>query len=138
MNCVFMETPVTDDVIPRLFRVILPVNDIEKAHKFYSSLLKMDGKRVSSGRHYFICGGTILACFDPRADTDDFDLPPNPDHIYFAVKNLNLFFSRAQELGTTILDQIKVRPWGERSFYMKDPFGNKICFVDDETVFTGE
>jgi catechol 2,3-dioxygenase-like lactoylglutathione lyase family enzyme len=71
-----------DAYIPRLFRVILPVNDIEKAQKLYSSLLNMERKRVSSGRHYFQCGGTIFASFDPRRDGDDFDLPPNPDtHI---------------------------------------------------------
>ena len=131
-----METPVTDDVIPRLFRVILPVNDIEKAHKFYSSLLKMDGKRVSSGRHYFNCGGTILACFDPRADTDDFDLPPNPDHVYFPVKNLNLFFSRAQELGSIILDQIKVRPWGERSSVISLTFRKNLFNASEFPVLT--
>ena len=28
-------------------------------------------------------------------------------------------------------------PWGERAFYAKDPFGNKICFVDEKTLFTG-
>jgi hypothetical protein len=30
-----------------------------------------------------------------------------------------------------------VRPWGERSFYAFDPFGNGLCFVDEKTVFTG-
>ena len=33
---------------------------------------------------------------------------------------------------------IVVRPWGERSFYAFDPFGNPICFVDARTVFTGK
>ncbi len=127
-----------DTYTPSLFSVILPVDDIEKAQKFYSSLLNMDGKRVSPGRHYFRCGGTILACFDPRSDGDNFDLPPNPDHIYFSVKNLNAVFKRAQVLGAIILDEIGTRPWGETSFYLKDPFGNKICFVQEETVFTGD
>jgi catechol 2,3-dioxygenase-like lactoylglutathione lyase family enzyme len=127
-----------DNLTPKLYRVILPVNDIEKAQIFYSKLLNMEGKRVSSGRHYFYCRGAILACFEPRADGDDFDLPPNPDHIYFSVKNLNDTYGRAKQLGTEILDGIAKRPWGETSFYIKDPFGNKICFVLEETVFTGE
>lgn len=38
----------------------------------------------------------------------------------------------------TILDEIGTRPWGERSFYMKYQFGNKICFVQEETAFDGE
>ena len=34
-------------------------------------------------------------------------------------------------------DEIVVRPWGERSFYARDPFGNGLCFVDETTLFTG-
>jgi len=43
-----------------LFRVILPVSDIEAASDFYTQVLGMSGIRVSGGRHYFDCGGTIL------------------------------------------------------------------------------
>ncbi len=122
----------------KLFRIILPVTDIERAVTFYSALLNDQGKRVSSGRHYFNCGGTILACFDPIKDGDDFNAMPNPDHVYFAVSDLDQVFERAKQLGCMNLDStIQVRPWGERSFYAKDPFGNPICFVDDATVFTG-
>jgi catechol 2,3-dioxygenase-like lactoylglutathione lyase family enzyme len=56
--------------MPRLFRVILPVTDIEEAKKFYGLVLGMPGERVSPGRHYFDCGGTVLACYDPVADGD--------------------------------------------------------------------
>jgi len=31
---------------------------------------------------------------------------------------------------------IAVRPWGERSFYAVDPFGKRLCFVDERTKFT--
>jgi catechol 2,3-dioxygenase-like lactoylglutathione lyase family enzyme len=121
-----------------LFRVILPVSNFDRAAEFYSALLGTPGKRVSSGRHYFDCGGTILACFDPRADGDDFDAKPNPDHIYFAVPNLEEIFRLAQHSGCRQIDPaIQTRPWGERSFYAHDPFGNPICFVDDKTLFTG-
>ena len=37
-----------------------------------------------------------------------------------------------------VMGEVAERPWGERSFYANDPFGNKICFVDRPTVFTGE
>jgi hypothetical protein len=33
--------------------------------------------------------------------------------------------------------EIVVRPWGERSFYAEDLWGNGLCFVDDKTLFTG-
>ena len=30
-----------------------------------------------------------------------------------------------------------MRPWGERSFYAEDPWGNPPCFVEERTVYTG-
>lgn len=122
----------------RIFRVILPVSDIEQAASFYHSLLDMPGNRVSPGRHYFDCGGTILACYDPSADGDEKDLSANSDHIYIAVDNLETIFENAKSADCMELEeQIETRPWGERSFYAKDPFGNPICFVDEKTMFTG-
>jgi len=122
----------------RLFRVILPVASLEKAAAFWTALSGQPGKRVSPGRHYFDFGGTILACFDPRADGDGFDATPNPDHLYFSVPDLDVVFTRAKSAGCQELEAaIRTRPWGERSFYAKDPFGNPVCFVDEKTVFTG-
>ena len=125
----------------RIFRVILPVNDIPRAQEFYGELLGVDGELVSPGRCYFDCGGTILACYDPAADGDDvaggWRHHPN-QYIYFAVPDLELVLERARHLGCSSLDrQIGRMPWGERLFYAKDPFGNPICFVDEETCFTG-
>lgn len=123
----------------KLFRVIVPVPSVDGAASFYGQVLGMPGRRVSPGRHYFSCGDTILACFSPREDGDAFDLPHNPDHIYFSVDDLAATFARCREAGCRRLDDsIRTQPWGERSFYAEDPFGNKICFVDERTVFTGE
>jgi catechol 2,3-dioxygenase-like lactoylglutathione lyase family enzyme len=122
----------------RLYRVILPVSDIDRAEEFYSRVLGTAGKRVSPGRHYFDCGGCILACFDPVADGDRTAARPNPEHVYFAVGDLEAVRQRAVEAGCLwIEDEIRTRPWGERSFYAKDPFDNPICFVDEKTVFAG-
>jgi catechol 2,3-dioxygenase-like lactoylglutathione lyase family enzyme len=129
----------------RLFRVIVPVGDIDRAARFYGALLEQEGMRVSPGRHYFDCEGVILACFNPRADGDAWDPAPNPDHLYFSVTDLEAAHQRAQRLGGLSaqtgdgglpMGQIARRPWGERSFYMQDPFGNKLCFVDAATLFT--
>ena len=122
--------------VARLYRVILPVSDIDAAAEFYGALLEQPGRRVSPGRHYFDCGGVILACFDPRRDGDTFDAPPNPDHIYFAVSDVDAVFDRARRLGCSQIEpRVKVRPWGERGFYAKDPFANPICIVDERTIF---
>jgi predicted enzyme related to lactoylglutathione lyase len=122
----------------RLFRVILPVSVIEEAAVYYSAVLGQPGSRISPGRHYFGCGSAILACFDPRADGDDWDAKPNPDHVYFAVDDLDAYFERVRARPNgAVLRPIETQPWGERSFYCVDPFGNKLCFVDERTVFTG-
>ena len=127
-----------DAMPPRLFRVIVQVGDIEIAARFYGQLLGLSGERVSRGRHYFDCGGTILACFDPRADGNTFDARPNPDHVYFAVEDLEAVHARARNGGCRKVDErITTWPWGERSFYATDPFGNPVCFVDGKTVFKG-
>jgi catechol 2,3-dioxygenase-like lactoylglutathione lyase family enzyme len=123
---------------PRLFRVILPVSDIEAAAAFYANLLEMPGTRVSGGRHYFHCGGTILACFDALADGGSKRVGPNPEHVYFSVDDLDAAHIRAEQAGCPELTEIEVQPWGERSFYARDPFENPICFVDSRTLFTGE
>lgn len=130
----------------RLFRVILPVSDIDRAAAFYSMVLGSPGMRVSDGRHYFDCGGVILACFDPTADGDGYTPTPNPEWLYFAVSDIESTFAACRAAGAEFCKddvhgaasgEIVTRPWGERSFYVHDPFGNKICFVDDATVFRG-
>jgi catechol 2,3-dioxygenase-like lactoylglutathione lyase family enzyme len=123
--------------VPHLFRVILPVPDIEAAASFYARVLGMPGTRVSSGRHYFDCGGTILACYDALADGDPEPAGPNPQYVYFSVDDVGAAHERARQAGCRGLTAIEVQPWGERSFYARDPFDNPICFVDSETLFTG-
>ncbi len=123
----------------RLFRVVVPVNDIELAATYYQALLGVAGRRVSPGRHYFDCGGTILACYDPRADGAECDPKPLPDRLYFAVRNLEAAYVNATACDCSDVEGgIEAHPWGERSFYLKDPFGNPLGFVDENTIFTGE
>ncbi|NJN50742.1 MAG: VOC family protein [Gammaproteobacteria bacterium] len=130
-----------------LYRVIVPVSDIDGAATFYTTVLQQTGRRVSPGRHYFDCEGTLLACFDPQADGDRHEAQVNPEHIYIAVDDLDACFARCKSAGAELdpgklgggspLGAIATRPWGERSFYVFDPFGNPLCFVDRATVFTG-
>ncbi len=131
---------------PKLFRVILPVSDVDEAAKFYGTVLGAEGMRISPGRHYFDCGGTILACFDPRADGDGYDPTPLSEWLYFAVDDIEATYAACHRAEAAFAPgdvhgdpagKIAKRPWGERSFYIHDPFGNKVCFVDAKTVFRG-
>jgi len=133
--------------MPRLYRVILPVSDIEQAAKFYAAVLGGPGRRVSPGRHYFDCEGTILACFDPQADGDGYAAKPNSEPLYFAVSDLRSTFDACRSAGAVFakesppgvgpLGQIAKRPWGEESFYASDPLGNPLCFVSRASIFIG-
>ena len=123
--------------LAHLFRVIMPVTDVARGVAFYAQLLGTPGREVAPGRHYFHCGGTILAIVDP-SEHESKPFNPNIDHVYFAVADLQAAYQRARRAGCSYLEpKIARRPWGEKSFYARDPFGNPICFVDDKTVFTG-
>ena len=128
----------------KLFRIILQVDDLDKAEEFYGELLGDRGRRIPyASRHYIDCGPVILALVDPSIDGET--AKPLPDKIYFAVGDLEAVHQRATKLGCLSNEdvhgdsagEIIKRPWGERSFYVFDPWGNGLCFVDDNTLFTG-
>ena len=129
---------------PKLFRIALQVGDLAQAGEFYSKLLDDPGIPIPRGsRHYFNCGPVILALVDVAKGGET--PQPTPDYIYFAVSNLEEIFARAQAMNCLCHDryhdqqagEIVMRPWGERSFYAEDPWGNGLCFVDETTLFTG-
>ena len=115
-----------------LYRVILPVSDIDRAAS-YAAVLGSPGRRVSPGRHYFECDG--------------YRAHPIPEPLYFAVSDLPSVYGACKGAGAVFatesppgvgpLGEITRRSWGEESFYAADPFGNPICFVARASVFTG-
>lgn len=133
---------------PPLYRIILQVDNLDRAEEFYGKLLGDRGRRIPrASRHYIDCGPVILALVDVNGEgIPGLEPKPLPDYIYFAVSDVEAVYRRAQELqclstedvhGESAGDLVK-RPWGERSFYVHDPWGNGLCFVDDNTLFTGK
>jgi catechol 2,3-dioxygenase-like lactoylglutathione lyase family enzyme len=129
-----------------LFRIIIPAANLEQSVRFYSALLDQPGMRVSAGRHYFRCGGVTVAVYCPAGDGDSTEARNNFGHVYFSTNDLEGCFVRAQKTGGLSdeigdgglkMGEIAKRPWGERSFYVDDPFGNPLCFVDETTLFKG-
>jgi len=129
--------------VPKLFRVVLQVSDLDEAAGFYSKLLGSTGRSIRGARHYFDCGAVILALLDPADGR--VKAKPAPEHVYFSVKDIDEIHMRARKLGCLSKEKVHdesggdvvTRPWGERSFYARDPFGNRLCFVDERTLFTG-
>lgn len=133
---------------PTLYRIILQVDNLDRAEEFYGKLLGDRGRRIhGASRHYIDCGPVILALVDVNGENIPGLQPkPLPDYIYFAVSDIEACYERARELQCLSTEDVHgdsagdlaTRPWGERSFYAHDPWGNGLCFVDESTLFTGK
>ena len=131
---------------PRLFRVLLPARDLAASHRFFERLFAAPGREVAPGRVYFDCGAVLLGVLDASGRRGRRVVAS--EATYFATADLEGLHGRARRLAclapgwlhgdrASPLGEIVVRPWGERSFYARDPSGNPLCFVDESTVFTG-
>jgi predicted enzyme related to lactoylglutathione lyase len=131
---------------PRIFRVLLPAKNLTRSRRFYESLFAIRGRKVAAGRYYFDLGPVLLGILD-YSSSKARPRPPT-EAIYFATGDLEGVHRRARRLGclspgllhhdpSNPLGEIVIRPWGERSFYVDDPSGNTLCFVDRQTLFTG-
>lgn len=127
---------------PTLFRINIEVGDLEGAARFYSTLLGQDGRRQAGSRVYFAAGPVTLQVVDVSGQG-----APHPaaKALYFTVRDLDAVFARAaallclsnESVHGTPGGRIAVRPWGERSFYADDPWGNPLCFVEAGTTYPG-
>ena len=110
---------------PRLFRLNVEVGDIDRAAAFYAQLLGLEARPQMGSRVYIDAGGVKA--------------------LYFSVDDLDALHARAAALDCLSQEQVHgmpagaaiVRPWGERSFYAEDPWGNPLCFVEEGTVYAG-
>jgi|SRR5579872_2226154 len=127
---------------PQFFRLNIEVGDLGSAISFYSKLLGIEGRKQAGSRCYFNCGPVTLQVLDVSSVH-----PPHPaaKALYFTVGNLEAAFERAKELKCVSPESVHdapgggivVRPWGERSFYVEDPWKNPLCFVEEGTVYAG-
>jgi predicted enzyme related to lactoylglutathione lyase len=124
---------------PRLFRLNVEVGDIDRAAAFYSELLGVEARPQMGARVYLNAGAVTLQVVQAA------EPHPAAKAFYFAVADLDALHARADALGClsgddvhgTPAGQAVVRPWGERSFYADDPWGNPLCFVDEGTIYAG-
>lgn len=136
-----MSDQTTADV-PQMFRLNIEVGNLDEAAEFYSELMGMDGRRQAGARVYFNCGPVTLQVVDVSSGGAPHTAAKA---LYFTVKDLDAVFARAEKLGCVSQEsvhgapggQISVRPWGERSFYAQDPWGNPLCFVEAGTIYPG-
>jgi predicted enzyme related to lactoylglutathione lyase len=128
--------------IPQFFRLNIEVGDLAAAIDFYTRLLDIQGRKQPGARVYFDAGPVTLQVVDVSSAGAPHTAAKA---LYFTVNDLDAAFARAQALGCLSQESVHdapgggivVRPWGERSFYALDPWGNPLCFVEEGTVYTG-
>ncbi len=78
-----------------LFRVILPVEDLERADAFWDRMLDLPIDKAVPTRHYIKTGGAIFVLVDPSEHgMQPADFRPNPEVLYFAVPDLDAAWAR--------------------------------------------
>jgi predicted enzyme related to lactoylglutathione lyase len=120
----------------RVFRIAIPASRIERSRAFYESVLGLDADDTVPSRLYFHCGDVIVALIDWQVEGQG-PFRATPDDLYFATDDLDAVLDRAEAAAARVVSPIETRPWGERSFYCLDPDGNRLCFVDETTLFMG-
>jgi hypothetical protein len=129
--------------IPQMFRLNVEVGDLAAAQPFYEALFGAAGRVQAGSRFYLNAGPVALQVVDVTA----FGGSPHPaaKALYFTVTDLDALHARAASLNALSGEMvhgvpggdISVKPWGERSFYANDPWGNPLCFVEAGTVYAG-
>jgi catechol 2,3-dioxygenase-like lactoylglutathione lyase family enzyme len=125
--------------VPQLFRLNIEVGDLAAAQRFYETLLGLTGRVQPGSRFYMNAGPVALQVVQVQAPH------PAAKALYFSVADLDALHQRAAMLKSLSTDpvhtlsggDISVKPWGERSFYANDPWGNPLCFVEAGTVYAG-
>jgi len=123
-------------------RLNIEVGDLKSANSFYTKLLGIEGRRQAGSRCYFECGPVTLQVLDVSSESQPH---PATEALYFTVNDLEAVYERAKALNCLSPEEVHdapgggivVRPWGERSFYVLDPWRNPLCFVEEGTVYTG-
>jgi hypothetical protein len=127
---------------PVLFRLNIEVGNLDEAAKFYGKLFALPGRMQAGSRCYFTCGAVTLQVVDVSSVGKPH---PAAKALYFVVNDLDAVFGRAKSLHCLSEEnvhgepggQIRVRPWGERSFYVEDKWHNPMCFVEAGTIYPG-
>jgi hypothetical protein len=125
--------------VPQMFRLNVEVGNVAEAARFYGLLFDMVARPQAGSRVYVTAGPVTLQIVQTS--------PPHPaaKALYFTVNDLDAVHARALSLGCLSKEMVhglvggdvNVRPWGERSFYADDPWGNPLCFVESGTVYPG-
>lgn len=117
--------------------VVLIVDDIDKAQRFYTETLGLPLKHRSGEYVQIALSGTRLGLFSrsAMASTLGQTLEPESSSTKFAlgfkVENCDAAFAELVACGVPAVTAPQTRSWGQRTAYVADPDGNLIELVED-------
>ncbi|MBA4317774.1 MAG: lactoylglutathione lyase [Flavobacterium sp.] len=73
----------------------------------------------------------IVKLLDNKIDEPVY-IPGQPKaELYFIVSDIGKYIKNAVEAGAFLIDDLKLRDWGHKAVYYKDPDGNIIAFAEE-------
>jgi catechol 2,3-dioxygenase-like lactoylglutathione lyase family enzyme len=117
--------------IKRMHHVQITVNweDVAAAHQFYSDMLGL--AEVAKPAALADRGGFWIAIGDQQLHIG---VEPNVDrtaikaHIAYEVDDLQYWRNKLEEIGLNILESVAIP--GHNRFECRDPFGNRMEFIE--------
>jgi lactoylglutathione lyase len=117
--------------------VVLIVDDIDKAQRFYTETLGLPLKHRSGDYAQIALSGTRLGLFSRAAMAAVLGhalVPGAPSakfELGFKVDDCDAAFDELVACGVPAITAPQTRSWGQRTAYVADPDGNLIELVED-------
>ncbi|MDW7669304.1 MAG: VOC family protein [Bacillota bacterium] len=108
-------------------------NDVKKLKTFYENILQLKGEIYEDNYAEFVVGKNVLAIYSLKAHNEiapDSAEPSSNNSIIleFDVDDVDKEYKRLIEMDVETVKAPTTQPWGNRSFYFRDPDGNLISF----------
>ena len=113
-------------------QIAAPPGSESSVREFYGQVVGLD--EIPKPRHLAVRGGVWFQCGSEQLHIGiDAEFRPGwKTHPAFRVDGLAELRTRLAEAGTEVFDDLPLP--GHRRFYAKDPFGNRLEFVEPEAV----
>lgn len=108
-----------------LVRVIVSVNDLEAALRFYRDLLGLPATVVPGFATLRTDAGTELFLHERPSSPSDLAVA-----VSFGVPDLDALCMRWSSSGGDVVDPPADQPWGERMAVVRDADGHLVCLVE--------
>ena len=107
--------------------------DVKKLTEFYKEALQIKPEIYGDDYTEFPTEGGVLSLFSYTAHEElaKGSVEPSSNRcleLEFNVDNVDDEYVHLQQLGAEIVKPLTTQPWGNRSFYFRDPDGNLINF----------